>query len=66
MNSDNERRQNVQETGRINGIPAANTPAQPITPTSGATAAQGILDKTMPDLTGEALLAAQRQRRAID
>jgi hypothetical protein len=64
VNSDQERRANAIDTG-TNYHPSANTPAQPITPTPEATAARDALDKTMPDLTGEALLAAQRQRKAI-
>jgi hypothetical protein len=64
VNSDQERRANAIDKG-INFHPPANTPAQPIEPTPGAIAARDALDKTMPDLTGEALLAAQRQRKAI-
>ncbi|HLI85786.1 MAG TPA: hypothetical protein VKV17_17865 [Bryobacteraceae bacterium] len=62
--NDQERRANAIDTG-ANYHPPANTPAQTITPTPEAIAARDLLDKAMPDLTGDALLAAQRQRKAI-
>ncbi len=61
MNSDAERRQNAQNPGSINYKPDTNVPTQPITPVSGSIAAVEAIDKTLPDLTGEARQYAQQQ-----
>jgi hypothetical protein len=63
VNTDQERRANAQATG-ANFIPDGDTPAQPIEPVPEAIAAQDAIDKTLPDLTGEAREAAIRQTTA--
>lgn len=62
MNSDEQRRKNAQDAGsNAQLIPDTHLPERPITPVPESAAARDAIEKTLPDLTGEARQYAQQQ-----